>query len=179
MFHPDTQFLIDYWISLAGRPESRGGAPYRSTLEPDALGLRLPRTFMVERRNGDIRLRLVGGWIEALHAAALTDRALLSLWRAESREMAITAVQRSTEEARPVVINATIGAAASSLEITLAPLRSPSGKIDRLLGLYTSLSSLTLTRDESRQLTGRFVRAAPGAARTPLSLAAIDGRRVA
>lgn len=179
MFHPDTQFLIDHWTSLAARNHSRAGVPYRSSLKPDALGLRLPRTFIAERRDGDIRLRLVGGWIEALHATPMTGRLLSSVWRSESHDMVLTAVQRSIDEARPVAVTAAMGAAGSSLEITLAPMRSASGRCDRLLGLYAPLSTLTLTRDESRLLTGRFASTTRGGVRPPLSLAAVDGRRVA
>lgn len=179
MFHPDTQFLIDHWTSLAARSDSRGGVPYRATLLPDALGLRLPRTFIAERSINALHLRLVGGWIESLHASTLKAEPLSSLWRAESRPMIEAAVQRAMDEAAPVVINATVGAAGCSLEVTLAPLRNASGRIDRILGLYAPLSSLTLTRDESRQLTGRFARTARSVSRPPLSLAAIDGRRVA
>lgn len=179
MFHPDTQFLIDHWTGLAARRDSHAGVPDRASLLPDALGLRLPRTFIAERRDGEVRLRLVGGWIESLHGARLTAETLPSLWRTDSRAMIETAVQRAMDEAAPVVVNATVGAAGSSLEITLAPLRSASGRIDRLLGLYAPLSSLTLTRDESRQLTGRFARTARSLGRPPLSLAAVDGRRVA
>lgn len=179
MFHPDTQFLIDHWTSLAARRDSRGGVPDRTSLKPDALGLRLPRAFVAERREDDMRLRLVGGWIESLHGARLTRETLSSLWRADSRAMIDAAVQRAVDETAPVVINATVGAAGSSLEITLTPMRSASGRIDRILGLYAPLSSLTLTKDESRQLTGRFARTARSVSRPPLCLAAIDGRRVA
>jgi len=179
MFHPDTQFLIDHWTRLAARSDSRGGVPYRATLFPDALGLRLPRTFIAERSVNTLRLRLVGGWIESLHAATLKSEPLSSLWKVESAPMIEAAVQRAMDEAAPVVINATVGAAGSSLEITFTPLRSAAGRIDRILGLYAPLTSLTLTRDESRQLTGRFARTTRSVSRPPLSLAAIDGRRVA
>ena len=179
MFHPDTQFLIDHWTGLAARRGALGGVPDRASLKPDLLGLRLPRTFIAERREGEVRLRLVGGWIESLHRARLTAETLPSLWRADSRAMIEAALQRTMDETAPVVINAAVGAAGSSLEITLAPLRSASGRVDRILGLYAPLSSLTLTKDESRQLTGRFARTARSLGRPPLSLAAIDGRRVA
>lgn len=179
MFHPDTQFLIDHWTSLAARRGTRGGVPDRADLKPDALGLRLPRSFMAERKGAEVRLRLVGGWIESLHGAPLASETLASLWRAESRAMIQAAAQRAMDETAPMVVNATVGAAGSSLEIALAPMRSASGRVDRILGLYAPLSSLTLTRDESRQLTGRFARTVRSVSRPPLSLAAVDGRRVA
>ena len=91
MFHPDTQFLIDHWTNLSRRAESRGGIPARAALEPDVLGLRLPRTFMAERARDDAVVRLAGGWIEGFHGEALKGRSLLSLWRTPSRPLVSTA----------------------------------------------------------------------------------------
>ena len=64
MFHPDTQFLIDHWTGLSRRGGVRAGIPDRASLEPDALGLRLPRAFIAERHGDDAVIRLAGSWIE-------------------------------------------------------------------------------------------------------------------
>lgn len=53
MFHPDTQFLIDHWTGLSRQPSVRAGVPDRTALEPDVLGLRLPRAFIAERAGDD------------------------------------------------------------------------------------------------------------------------------
>lgn len=179
MFHPDTQFLIDHWMSLSRRPESRAGIPRRAAVEPDALGLRLPRAFVAHRRGDDAVIRLAGSWIEGFHGEALKDQSLLSLWRAASRPLVSTALSQAIREGRPVVIVALAGQIAAQLEITLAPLRGPSGRPDRLLGLYAPAATLTLAADEPRLLTARVSIGVGAPARAPLSLAAVGGRRIA
>ncbi|WP_332653263.1 PAS domain-containing protein [Brevundimonas sp.] len=179
MFHPDTQFLIDHWTSLAGRPESRGGIPNRADVEPDALGLRLPRAFVARRTGEDAIIRLAGSWIEGFHGEALKGHSLLSLWRAASRPLVSTALTQTVREGRPVVVVALAGAIATQIEVTLLPLRGPSGEPDRLLGLYAPAATLTLATDEPRLLTARVSIGVGEAARAPLSLAALHGRRIA
>lgn len=179
MFHPDTQFLIDHWTALSGRPDTRAGIPDRSALEPAGLGLRLPRVFMARRTGDDAVIRLAGGWVEGFHGEALKDRPLLSLWRSASRPLVSTALTQAVREGRPVVIVALAGSIAAQIEITLLPLRGPSGEPDRLLGLYAPAATLTLATDESRLLTARVSIGVGEAARAPLSLAAMHGRRIA
>lgn len=179
MFHPDTQFLIDHWTSLARLPESRGGIPRRAAVEPDAFGLRLPRAFVAHRKGEDAVIRLAGSWIEGFHGEALKDRTLLSLWRAASRPLVSTALSQTIREGRPVVIVALAGGIGAQIEVTLLPLRGPSGRPDRLLGLYAPAATLTLAADEPRLLTARVSIGVGEPARPPLSLAAVGGRRIA
>jgi hypothetical protein len=179
MFHPDTQFLIDHWTGLSRRTDARAGIPARSAVDPAALGLRLPRVFMVERPGEDAVVRLAGGWIEDFHGEHLKDQPLLSLWRSGSRPLLAAALTQALREARPVVVIALVGQAAAQIEITVVPLRGPSGEPDRILGLYAPSSTLTLASDESRLLTGRLSIAVGEPARAPLSLAAVHGRRLA
>lgn len=179
MFHPDTQFLLDHWTSLAGRAESRGGIPRRAALEPDTLGLRLPRAFVAHRKGEDAVVRLAGSWIEGFHGETLKDRALLTLWRTASRPLVSTALTQTFREGRPVVIAALAGRMEAQIEITLAPLVGPSGHPDRLLGLYAPAATLTLAADEPRLLTARVSIGVGNSARAPLSLAAVGGRRIA
>ncbi|HZV84673.1 MAG TPA: PAS domain-containing protein, partial [Brevundimonas sp.] len=179
MFQPDTQFLIDHWAALSQAPSTRGGIPSRAALEPQTLGLRLPRTFLADRLGETPCLRLAGGWIEAFHGEPLRDRPFFSLWTGASRALIGAAVTQSVREARPVVVVATVGAAGSHIEVVLAPLRGPSGEPDRILGLYAPSETLALTRDESRLLTARLSVGAGAPARAPLSLAAVGGRRLA
>lgn len=179
MFHPDTQFLIDHWTSLAGRAGSRGGIPNRADVEPDALGLRLPRAFVARRTGEDATIRLAGSWIESFHGEALKGRSLLTLWRVASRPQVSAALTRTVREGRPVVVVALAGAMAAQIEVTLLPLRGPSGEPDRLLGLYAPVATLPLAADEPRLLTARVSIGVGEAARAPLSLAAVHGRRIA
>lgn len=179
MFHPDTQFLIDHWTGLARGRGARGGIPARAALEPAALGLRLPRTLVAERRGDQSTLRLAGGWIEAFHGGPLKNRPLLSLWRTASHGAVGASVVQSLREARPVVIIAHAGQAASRIEIVIAPLRGPTGQVDQILGLYAPSTTLTLSVDEPRLLTARLSIGVGETARAPLSLATVHGRRLA
>lgn len=179
MFHPDTQFLIDHWTTLSRRPKSRGGIPERAAVQPDTLGLRLPRAFMAHRTGDDAVIRLAGSWIEGFHGEPLKGQSLLSLWRTASRPLVSTALTQTVREGRPVVIVALAGGVAAQIEITLLPLRGPSGRPDRLLGLYAPAATLTLATDEPRLLTARVSIGVGEAARAPLSLAAVGGRRIA
>ena len=179
MFHPDTQFLIDHWTGLSRRAEARSGIPARASLEPDLLGLRLPRAFVAERPGEDPVIRLAGSWIEGLHDERLKDRPLLSLWRPGSRPLVAGALIQAQREGRPVVVVALVGEAESQIEIALVPLRGPSGETDRVLGLYAPAATLTLAEDEPRMLTARVSIGVGEAARPTLSLAAVHGRRLA
>ena len=179
MFQPDTQFLIDQWTTLSRRPDSRGGIPDRASIEPDALGLRLPRAFVARRTADDAVIRLAGSWIEGFHGEPLKDQSLLSLWRAPSRPLVSTALSQTVREGRPVVVVALAGGVAAQIEIILLPLRGPSGRPDRLLGLYAPAATLTLAADEPRLLTARVSIGVGDVVRAPLSLAAVRGRRIA
>jgi hypothetical protein len=179
MFHPDTQFLIDHWTGLSRRGAVRAGIPDRASLEPDALGLRLPRIFIAERSGEDAVIRLAGSWIEAFHGEPLKDHALLSVWRTASRPLVAAAMTQTVREARPVVISALAGLLSAQIEIALVPLRGPSGGVDRILGLYAPMASLSLATDEPRLLTARVSIGVGEAARPALALAAVGGRRIA
>lgn len=179
MFHPDTQFLIDHWTGLSRRADTRAGIPARAAVDPAALGLRLPRVFMAECPGEGAVVRLAGGWIEAFHGDHLKDHPLASLWRPASRPLIAAAMTQALREARPVVVIGLAGQAASQIEITMVPLRGPSGEPDRILGLYAPAATLALAKDESRLLTARVSVGVGEPARAPLSLAAVHGRRLA
>lgn len=179
MFHPDTQFLIDHWTTLSRRAESRGGIPDRAALEPDALGLRLPRIFVAQWTGDGATVRLAGSWIEGFHGESLRGQSLLSLWRTASRPLVTTALHQAIREGRPVVVAALAGSIAAQIEVSLLPLRGSSGRPDRLLGLYAPAATLTLATDEPRLLTARVSISVGDAARAPLSLASVGGRRIA
>lgn len=179
MFHPDTQFLIDHWATLARRADARGGLPRRAAFEPEALGVRLSRAFMIERRGDDAVLRLAGEWIENFHGEALKGRPLLSLWRTTSRPLVSSSLAQSVREGRPVVIAAAAGSGSAAIEVALLPLRGSDGRVGTLLGLYAPAATLSLPADECRRLTARAAIGVGEIGRPPLSLAAVHGRRIA
>lgn len=179
MFHPDTQFLIDHWTVLARGADARGGLPRRTAFEPEVLGGRLSRAFMVERRGDNAVLRLAGEWIENFHGEVLKGRSLLSLWRTASRPLVASSLAQSVREGRPVVIAAAAGSASAPIEIALLPLRGSDGRAGPLLGLYAPAATLSLPADECRLLAARAAVGVGDPARPPLSLAALHGRRIA
>lgn len=179
MFHPDTQFLIDHWVSLSRGAGVRAGVPDRSTLRPDELGLRLPRTFIAQQDESGAVLKLVGGWIEAFHDLELKDQPFESLWSAPTAGLASNALSQTIREGRPVVLAASAGESRTAIEIVLTPFRGPDGTVDRVLGLYAPSATLSFARDESRLLMARLALGVGRPGRPPLSLAAVHGQRVA
>jgi len=179
MFHPDTQFLIDRWSTLARAPQVRAGVPARADFAPESLGARLPRVFLAERTGEDAVFRLAGSWIESFHGDALKAPSLLNVWRTASRPLVAAALAQTFREARPVVVAALAGSMSAPLEVTLTPLRGSSGQPDLVLGLYVPASGFALAVDESRLLTARVSIAVGDPGRAPLSLAAVGGRRIA
>ena len=179
MFHPDTQFLIDHWTRLSAGEGVRAGVPSRADFHPDVLGLRLPRAFIADRIGDGGVVRVSGGWIAAFHAQPLKDRPFSSVWVEESHALVRAAAVQAVREARPVVIVAVAGANATSLEITLVPLRGSSDQVDRVAGLYAPSGTLSFAAHDCRLLTARVSIGVGPVARAPLALAAIGGRRVA
>ncbi|WP_339915543.1 PAS domain-containing protein [uncultured Brevundimonas sp.] len=175
MFHSDTQTLIDHWTLLA-----EGTAiPARAAFDPTRLGLLLPRTFMAARHEGDAVFRLAGGWIERFHGRPLGNTGWLPLWNADSRALVAESIARTFREARPVIIVAEAGDVEAPLEIVLAPLRGPDGVPDRLLGLYVPATAEGRELVEVESLKARVAVGVGEVRRAPLSLAAVDGRRIA
>lgn len=179
MFQPDTQFLIDQWTDMAHRPGVRGGVPARADLEPERLAARLPRAFLLERRGEDAVFRLAGSWLESFHGESLKGRSFLELWRTASRPLVAAGVAQTLREARPVAIVALAGSLEAPIEVLLTPLRAAPAQPDLVLGLYAPAGGFILPVDASRLLTARVTVGVGEPGRPPLTLAAIDGRRVA
>ena len=93
--------------------------------------------------------------------------------------LAQRAAGQTVREARPVVIAALAGFLSARIEVALVPLRGPSGTVDRILGLYAPMATLSLATDEPRLLTARVSIGVGDAARPCLTLAAVGGRRIA
>lgn len=180
MFHPDTQRLIDEWTRLATVADVRGGIPQRSGLMPEALGRLLPRAFVADMRDGQAVLRLAGTALEAFHRRPLKGETLEAFWRPASAELVAAAVGQSIREARPVVVvGLAPGEPAVPVEMVVAPLRTRSGRPDQILGLFAPASALAPTGSGPVLLTARVAVAAGTAGRPVLSLAAVEGRRIA
>lgn len=177
MFHPDTQFLIDFWIDLARRPEARGGVPARSGLEPEVLGARLQRAFILDAAGPDATFRLAGSWLEALRERPLGGAGFGELWCDASATLVIPALAQSLREARPVVIVAQHGAQARSVEVCVVPLRRTDGRAGLFFGLVAPAPRLDVASTGPRRLTARLTIAVGDRGRPALSL--VEGRRSA
>lgn len=181
MFHPDTQLLIDHWTGLARAADVRGGIPKRSELNPETLGRRLPRVFMADWRDGQAILRLAGTGLEAFYRRPLSGEALTNLWQPTSGDMIGAAVGQAVREARPVVVvGLAPGEPAVPVEMVVAPLRGAAGRPHQILGLFAPAAALAPTGSGPvLLLTARLAVTAGEAGRPPLSLAAVEGRRIA
>lgn len=158
----------------------RGGIPGRADFRPEALGRLLPRVFVADWRDGKAFLRLSGTLIEAFHRRALAGEALSALWQPASANMINAALAQTVREARPViVVGLAPGSPAVPVEMVVAPMRSSSGGTNQILGLFAPASALTPTGQGPVLLTARLAVTAGPPGRPALSLAAVQGRRIA
>lgn len=175
MFHPGTQKLIDHWAAL---PEA-GRIPARAAFEPLIMGRQVPHLFSADRTAEGATLRLAGNWIETLHGRSMRGLSWLELWAPDSRPLVASAVVQTFREARPVVIVAEAARLRGVLEIVIAPLRTADDRPERLIGLYQATAEQERRREAVGPLTARLSVGAGLPSRAPLTLAALDGRRIA
>ena len=175
MFHPGTQTLIDHWAALP----AAGPIPARAGFEPMRLGRLVPQLFAADRTPDGATFRLAGAWIETLHGQQMRGINWLDLWAPESRYLVAAAVVQTFREARPVVWVAEAERLRGVLEIVVAPMRGQDGQADRLLGLYQPALDQERRREAVGPLTARLSVGVGVAGRPPLTLAAVDGRRIA
>jgi len=137
MRHKNNLELFDYWRSKCGdRP-----APNRTDIEPADIRKLLPHVFICDLTAGnELRFRLAGTGLCALHGRELKGQALSSLWLADgvrnAGRIGASVVTRST----PAVLTLdclSADARVIKAEMVLLPLTGPSGKQDRLIGLLS------------------------------------------
>jgi hypothetical protein len=182
MFHSNTELLIDYWRERKGTDR----APARARINPADFASVLPQVFIIGRlRPGQYGFRLVGGLVDDLHGGHLNTADPIKLWAPAYRaslQLALEAVLRQPE---PLVIAAEArvhGGQTLKLEITLAPIAAPNGRIDRLIGLYQPTTPVaTLLGQPVETLAIRNITSAgsAGAVFPRLKLAAMNGRQIA
>lgn len=175
MFHNGTQTLIDRWAALP----RIGGVPSRADLEPMTFGSLVPHLFSADRKAEGAVFRLAGAWIESLHGRPMSGVSWLDLWALESRPLVQAAIVQTVREARPVVMVAEAARLRGVLEIVIAPLRTTDNRTDRLLGLYQPVVDQERRREAVGPLTARLSVGVGVSNRPPLTLAALDGRRIA
>ncbi len=175
MFHSGTQTLIDRWVALP----RVGGVPARADLEPMRFGPLTPQLFSADRTPEGAVFRLAGAWIEVLHGRPMRGVSWLDLWSIESRPLVQAAIVQTVREARPVVMVAEAARLRGVLEIVIAPLRTADERTDRLMGLYQPVLEQERRKEAAGPLTARLSVGVGVPNRPALTLAALDGRRIA
>ncbi|WP_296817197.1 PAS domain-containing protein [Brevundimonas sp.] len=178
MFHPGTQKLIGYWSSLAD-----GRAPLRADFDVAEVSELMPRLFVLTRAER-LTYRLAGEMLRDLYGRTVKGTGFLDGFSAPARPLAQRSALQSVREGAPVVLIAmgrTELAREVALEITVAPLLSPSGAPDRLVGLVQPTTPLArLAGQPLREIAIRMaVAPEPRPGQPRLRLAAVDGRRIA
>lgn len=132
--------IYAYWDELRGHRE----VPARSQIEPAHIRNILADLFILEKTpRGDIRFRLAGTRICALFARELRGSTFDALWLAEQTgRLAGIADDVMTQKAPVVLTASSLANSADSVptEIILLPLRSPDGRVDRIIGALAPLS---------------------------------------
>lgn len=175
MFHSGAQTLIDLWNGL---PEARR-IPARADFDPMAIGGMAGQLFTADRTDQGARIRLAGEWIERAHGQPLRGVEWLSLWNEDGRALVAASIVQAFREGRPVVLVGEAEGLSGVVEIPLTPLRGPDGRADRLLGLYQPVASTDRNARDVGLFSARLSIGVGPVARAPLSLAAVDGRRIA
>jgi hypothetical protein len=176
MFHSGTTALIDAWSVLPGAER----IPARSAFDPMVFGSLVPYLWSADHlQSGRTRIRLAGSWIERLHGRGLASADWLALWRSDSRPAVAAAIAVAFRQSRPVVLSAGSPMLAGNIEVSLLPMRDRTGSASRIIGLYQPLH----LDDRKAEAIGELL-VSPGFATTQrhqptLSLATLDGRRIA
>jgi hypothetical protein len=178
MFHPSTEFMIDYW---RGRRGNRS-LPGRSDIDPSGFAAQAARVFVAARdgASGDLRFRLAGEAVIDLHGRTLKGESLARFWRPQHRRPLSMALGAALIGAQTVVVAAEASMTsgpALQLEIFLAPYAGADGRADRLLGHVQPLAPAA-----GQPLRELRMLAINGAERSPLQpylrLAVLNGQRI-
>jgi len=179
MFHSSTQRLVDYWRSLRTGDQ----APARAAFDPARMADVLPQVFIVGLDGDALPFRLAGGLLTDLHGRGLRGEDFGRLWSRQGRGALNGAAAAAVRDREPVVLRAegfTDEGQPLGLEIVLAPLTGPDGRIDRLVGLYQPTTTVARLRNRPLvELHPRLTVYAAPQAEPHLKLAAVDGRRIA
>lgn len=179
MFTTNTERLLAYWRERRGRAP----APRRVDIDVADFAALAPQVFIAEMcAGGDVRFRLAGETVTALHGRSLRGESLLTLWTPEQRGRVSRLLTSSLAEVEPLVVLA--GAAGpegdqACFEWLFAPLFGPLGGLDRFIGLcQPEMGPAGMTRIGPLSLVAvNGVADEPRRAR--LRLAALDGRQIA
>ena len=158
MPHSSTVSFLSYWRGLQTDSEK---APLREHFDPARLKTLIPQMMMVSTTDHSHRFRLSGGFLRALHGYELRDTSFPALFLAPFGRTATTAIMLSHRRQQPVILNLSapwqaphpeMSSEEAALfqnetvrfEICLCPMMNAYGKVDRLVGIYQTLSAMPL-----------------------------------
>ncbi|MDI7774082.1 PAS domain-containing protein [Asticcacaulis sp. EMRT-3] len=197
MPHSSTVAFLSYWRGLQPEP---GQAPLRERFDPSRLKHLIPQMMMISTADARHGFRLSGGFLVALHGHELKDTPFLDRFLSPFADTVAAALALSRRREQPLLLtlsapwrtapSATPQADLSlfqnetvSFEICLCPMRNAAGKVDRLVGIYQTLSPMP------RNPNGRLGRYTLVASRlyeperqvraAHLQLVVIEGKRIA
>jgi hypothetical protein len=176
VFHSNTELFIRYWRSLA----TGAGAPSRSAFDPAQVAELLPQSFMLELGTGALPFRLAGEFLIDLHARPLRGVDFQTLFSQGTRRVVTQAALSALNEQEAAVLTGegfSEEGRAVGLEIVLAPLTGPDGRVERLLGLYQPTS--LVARLAGKPVVEINARLAGGELKSHLKLVVADGLRIA
>ena len=134
-----TMELFQYWNAVRGDRD----LPRRDEIDPAHIRSLLPDLFILQKQaSGDICFRLAGTRVCALFGRELRDRQFADLWLdSEADAVTRTADQVMTQCTSMLLYarGATEAGDELDVELLLAPLASPDGTNDRLLGALSAL----------------------------------------
>ncbi len=127
--------IFTYWDSLR-----RGGAaPFRSAVQPAALGRTLPNLFILKAEGPYLRFRLAGTRMCELLGGELRNSLFDDLWEIKSADSAMEAALAAIRTERAMIasmIGTDTEGAEAGFEMLLLPLKSSNFLTDRLLGSF-------------------------------------------
>lgn len=156
MPHSSTVSFLSYWRGLQTTSDR---APSRDRFDPARLKSLIPQMIMISTAEPAYRFRLSGGFLVALHGYELKETSFMGLFRSPFHGTVEAAIQMSIRRQQPLIMTVTApwqtfqsadgeGPAqlsqseTVSLEICLCPMLNRDGHVDRLVGIYQTLSPM-------------------------------------
>lgn len=136
--HAQTHALLSYWQRLRGdRP-----APYRSEVDPRSMDCDIGNVFIIEvLDDGTERFRVAGSQVINTFGMELRGVPVRAILDVSAREGVATLISETLATAAIGYARLCPGVGGSELwEMLLLPLRSDSGKLDRVLGMLFQLA---------------------------------------
>lgn len=144
MLHPHSKAMLQAWRRLS----HRGGTGSEPDPLVDDCETMLGSLFVLQRVEAGVwTFRTAGAKLEKLLGRALQDQDFLSLWHGADRLMVGGVLDAIETAVNPAILRArgqTLTARRVELEIPLAPLEMPQGRVTRVLGLYQTLGGLPM-----------------------------------